>query len=190
MREFLIPKLAGIMLISLSGCLSAFGQEAAQEYVVKSSEVPIPKGAQWGDIRRIIQPFENWTLICDENLKKKKKVCNISQIIVDRRGNQIFSWSLAATQSGEPFMLLRTPSAINKKNMLRVRFPGRDAELSFPFKGCDETVCLALMPAGPLTRQNIAQGSDVTISFTLADGKLVRITVPLKGIEAALKAIK
>jgi invasion protein IalB len=45
----------------------------------------------WGQYKRTIQPFENWTLICDENLKKKEKVCNLSQIISDASGNQVFA---------------------------------------------------------------------------------------------------
>ena len=33
----------------------------------------VPQGAELGRYRRTIQPFENWELRCDENLKTKKK---------------------------------------------------------------------------------------------------------------------
>ncbi len=190
MRGSVIIKLIGFVVVGLFGSFSAAGQEPTQDYFIKPSDVIIPKDAQWGQIRRTIQPFENWTLICDENLKKKEKVCNISQIIVDHLGNQIFSWSLAATQSGEPFMLLRVPARADRKKALAIFFPGRETAVNLANKGCDEKVCLALMPVGPLTRENIDKGSDVTVSFALASGEPVRITVPLNGIATAFKAVR
>ena len=57
----------------------------AFRYRIKPSDVAVPPDVKLGDYQRTIRPFENWTLICDENLKARKKVCNVSQIIEDRR---------------------------------------------------------------------------------------------------------
>lgn len=77
----------------LSGWLSprAAGQQPpGPSYSIKPSEVTVPPGAELGRYRRIIQPFENWNLICDENLKTMKKICNITQSIVDQNGQFAF----------------------------------------------------------------------------------------------------
>jgi invasion protein IalB len=180
----------GALLFSLLGSFAAAGQETGGRYFLKPSEVQIPKGLEWGQIKRTIQPFENWTLICDENLKIKEKTCNVSQIVSDRSGGQVFSWSLAATKSGEPFMLLRVPASVNQKAPIAVSFPDRAQAVMLRYKGCDDNICLALLPVGPITRENIDKDSNVTVVFSKLDSQKVEITVPLKGLKTALNAIR
>ncbi len=178
----------GFVLSFLCGVIAAAAQEQNHRYFLKPSEVALPKGAQWGEIRRSIQPFENWTLICDENLKRKQKTCNVSQIITDQAGAAVFSWSLAATRDGEPFLLLRVPSFVEKQQPVKVSFPGRARPVVLDYKGCDDRVCLAMLPVGPITREHIDKESVVTIGFS-QNHQPVEIVVPLKGLKAALNAI-
>ena len=177
-----------VVLLLLCGVFSAAAQEHNDRYFLKPSEVALPKGAQWGEIRRSIQPFENWTLICDENLKRKEKTRNVSQIITDQAGVAIFSWSLAATRNGDPFMLLRVPPLVEKQQALKVSFPGRPQPIMLDYKGCDGKICLAMLPVGPITREHIDKESVVTIGFS-QNRHPVEIAVPLKGLKAALNAI-
>lgn len=191
MRNLLFTKtVLGFITLSLFGSFTAAGQGTASRYFLKPSEVEVPKGTEWGQIKRTIQPFENWTLICDENLKLKEKTCNVSQIVLDRSGSQIFSWSLAATKSGEPFMLLRVPSTVDQKAPIAVSFPGRSKPVMLSYKGCDNNVCLAMLPVGPITREHIDRDSNVTIAFSSVEKGLTEIIVPLKGLKIALNAIK
>ncbi|WP_235901899.1 invasion associated locus B family protein [Ochrobactrum quorumnocens] len=178
----------GVVLLLLCEVIPAAAQAQNHRYFLKPSEVALPKGAQWGEIRRSIQPFENWTLICDENLKRKEKTCNVSQIITDQAGVAIFSWSLAATKNGEPFLLLRVPPLVEKQQALKVSFPGRAKPVVLDYKGCDDKICLAMLPVGPITREHIDRESDVTIGFS-QNRQPVEIVVPLKGLKAALNAI-
>ncbi len=180
--------IVGVVLLILCGVIPAAAQDQGQRYVLKPSEVALPKGAQWGEIRRSIQPFENWTLICDENLKRKEKTCNVSQIVTDQAGAAVFSWSLAATRTGEPFLLLRVPSEADRPAGLKVSFPDRPKPVVLDYKGCDERICLAMLPVGPITRAHIDKQSMVTIGFS-HNHHPVEIVVPLKGLKAALNAI-
>ena len=62
----------------------AAGQEpVASGYRIKPSDVALPPDAKLGEYQRTTRPFENWTLICDENLQARQKVCNVTQIIED-----------------------------------------------------------------------------------------------------------
>jgi hypothetical protein len=74
----------------------------------------VPANVPIGKYRRIIQPFEDWTLVCDENLKAMRRVCNVTQSVVDQRGGLVFSWSLAATTQGVPIVIVRTPASVGK----------------------------------------------------------------------------
>ncbi|TIU06145.1 MAG: invasion associated locus B family protein, partial [Mesorhizobium sp.] len=88
----------------LSG-LRAVGQEAVPSaYRIKPSDVAVPPDVKLGQYQRTTRPFENWILICDENLQARKRVCNISQSFIDQSQAPVFSWSLAADEKGKPFM--------------------------------------------------------------------------------------
>ncbi|MBX8803432.1 invasion associated locus B family protein, partial [Ochrobactrum sp. MR28] len=105
-------------------------------------------------------------------------------------GNQVFSWSLAATANGDPFMILRVPGNTDQKIPLKVKFSGRDTAIDVMYKGCNETVCIAMMPVGPITREHINKGNDVTIAFTEVSGQSFEIIAPLKGLKSGLAGIK
>jgi invasion protein IalB len=182
--------LLALLIGFLSASGVAFGQSLTPQYFLKPPDMQLPQGVAWGEFRRTIQPFENWTVICDENLKAKQRVCNISQIVLDRTGGQIFSWSLAATRTGDPFFLLRVPATINRSKGMKVTFASRSNPVLLQYEGCDASVCMAMMPAGPVTRENIDKGSDVTVSFTMSDDTVTDIVVPLQGLKPALSVLK
>jgi len=176
-----------IACLLLSGWSPSTGQEISPSgFSIKPSVVAVPKGAELGRYRRIIQPFENWELICDENLKAKKKICNITQSILDREGRFAFSWSVAATEQGKPIMILRTRPGLGMKKPLN--FPGRTEPVIAETYACDPSVCVALLPVGPVLREQIAKAAIVQISYQ--DIENLAFEAPLQGVSAALAAIK
>ncbi len=175
----------------LAGGPPAAGQELASHgYRIKPSQVAVPDGVPLGQYRRIIRPFENWTLICDENMKAKQMVCNVSQVIEDLSGNMAFSWSLAATKDGKPFMILRIPPSAKNESKVSLQFQGRESPVEVGLEGCNKAVCVGMMPVGPVLREQIGKGAAPEISYLTATGGTVTITASLKGLATALKAIK
>lgn len=192
MRTILVPclMLAGGLL--LSGGAPAAGQEGAPAagYRIKPSDVVVPEGVPPGRYRRIITPFENWTLICDENLKTKKKVCNVSQIIENASGAMVFSWSLAATADGQPFMILRAAREAGANARISLAFPGRQRPVEVKVDGCNQSVCVGMVPVGPTLKEEIGKGAQPVISYGTTSGGTVSVTASLKGLATALSAIK
>ncbi|AYG69797.1 MULTISPECIES: invasion associated locus B family protein [unclassified Rhizobium] len=169
----------------------AAGQEGAlPNYRIRPSEVVAPQGLKPGDYQRTIRPFENWTLICDENLKVRQKVCNVTQIIENERGQIAFSWSLAATKGGEPYMILRTAPVAKSDGRISVTFEGRNEPIQVKLDGCSQTVCVGMLPIGPMLREQISKSTAPTISYPTADGQTISVTANLKGLSIAVKAIK
>ncbi|HTO39873.1 MAG TPA: invasion associated locus B family protein [Rhizomicrobium sp.] len=162
----------------------------AQSYLIKPSEVMVPKGVQLGNYERVIRPFTNWTLICDENLEKREKVCNVTQIIEDRAGKTIFSWSLAATANGEPYMILRADAQAKSDGLITLQFDGERQPITARIDGCNRTVCVAMLPVGDTLRRQIANSTTPTVSYALRSGGSVTVRAPLKGLSAALAAIR
>ncbi|MDX8531170.1 invasion associated locus B family protein [Mesorhizobium sp. VK25A] len=150
----------------------------------------MPPDVKLGQYQRTTRPFENWTLICDENLQARKKVCNISQSFVDQSQAVVFSWSLAADEKGKPFMILRTPSATGAGSKLSLRFAGRKQAVDIPLQGCNASVCVGYMPVGPVLREQIGKETTAQVSYSLPSGATVSLDAPFKGLRTALSTIK
>ncbi len=162
-------------------------------FAIKPADIAIPDGVPVGQYRRIIRPFQNWTQICDENLKIKKRVCNISQTIVHDKGVTVWSWSLAATEEGKPFMIIRVPPIVGVGKDIQLEFADKTAPIKIQTTGCDRNVCVSYLPVGPRMRGYISKGSapEISYSFTDVQGRSNRISLraPLKGLSEALAAI-
>lgn len=183
-----------------SGALAAIGAAAilwlaqagpaiaeGQPYRVKLTDISIPDGASLGDVRRSFQPFPNWTLICDENLKARVKICNVTQTFADADGATVFSWSLAATEGGEPVFILRVPAHMHLKGPISVK-PAKGGALSATVQACDASTCIATIPLNRTLSGEIAAAEPVTVSYEIASGP-VTLSAPLNGLARAVAAI-
>ncbi|ACL62632.1 invasion associated locus B family protein [Methylobacterium nodulans] len=159
-------------------------------FSVKLPDVALPADVPLGQYRRVIRPFPNWTLICDENLEKKQKVCNISQTIVGPDGATVFSWSLAATLEGQPFFILRIPPGVGPNATLGLDLADGAPPITVPIKGCDAKICIAYLPVGQRLRTAAAKGGPVQVSYA-SDSlpNAVSFRAPLAGLTAALSVI-
>ncbi|WP_315927767.1 invasion associated locus B family protein [Mesorhizobium sp. SP-1A] len=190
MRKQVNSPLIPLVCLLLSGAPAHSAGQEPPSFHVKKSEVVLPEGVKPGQYRRMIQPFTNWTLICDEDLKAKKRVCNISQIIVDASDRTVFSWSLAATEEGKPYLIVRTPADADTNADLSFGFAGGSASVKLAFEGCNQSVCIGKLPVGPILRGEIAKESDVRITYQSRNSGRMDVTAPLAGLKAALAAIK
>ncbi|WP_245273400.1 invasion associated locus B family protein [Mesorhizobium sp. WSM3224] len=178
-----------MICLLLSGPRAVAQEQAPSAYRIKPSDVAVPPDVKLGEYQRTTRPFENWTLICDENLQARKKVCNISQSFVDQNQAQIFSWSLAADEKGKPFMILRTPSATGAGSKLSLKIAGRKQPLDVQLQGCNASVCVGYVPVGPMLREQIGKETTVQVSYSLPSGATVSLDAPFKGLKTALSAI-
>jgi invasion protein IalB len=182
--------------VTVLGCLVLSGGASAAEqtgrptgYIVKPSDVVLPKDVPLGAYVRTTQPFENWVLICDENLIRKQKVCNITQTIIDQTGAAAFSWSLAATQAGQPMMILRVPASVGADKPVTLKFSGSVAPLVMKTTGCNAAVCVTMLQVNPAVRDQIERAATIQVSYATGAQGTVRIDAPFKGLAAALAAI-
>lgn len=180
--------LALVVCTLFGGVASA--EQASLVLTIKEPDVRLPEGVHPGQYRRIIQPFRNWTLICDENLQAKTRVCNVTQSIVDQTDRMVFSWSVAATGEGRPFLILRTLPGLGSQGAVTLAIADDRAPVRVPVDGCNAAVCVGTVPIGPRLRPQIANGGMIGISYATSAGEAIEISAPLSGIDDALKAIE
>ncbi|MFS8110965.1 invasion associated locus B family protein [Rhizobium jaguaris] len=185
---FGVPALVACTL--LFGPFAAGQEGALPNYRIKPSDVVVPPEVKLGDYERTIRPFENWTLICDENLKVRQRVCNVTQTIENEAGQIAFSWSLAATKKGEPYMIMRTAPVAKSDGRISLQFEDRKEPIQVKLDGCSQTVCVGMLPIGPMMREQISKNTAPAISYPTADGRTISVTANLKGLSTAVKAIK
>lgn len=179
--------LAGLLL---SGHSAVGQQQAFSGFRIKPSEVALPANAKLGEYQRTIRPFENWTLICDENLAVRQRVCNVTQSIENHAGQIAFSWSLAATEDGRPYMILRTAPVAKSDGLVSLTFEGRKEPVKVQLDGCNQAVCVGMLPIGPIMREQISKNAAPVISYQTTDGNTVSVPATLKGLSTAVEAIK
>ena len=194
--------LACLFLALLVGVAHA-DQQQASAYSIKPSDVAVPDDVPLGEYRRIIRPYKNWTLICDENLKQKQRICNVSQSIVDATGAVVFSWSLAATAGGAPMMIARAPAAVGKNQPIRFSFGKEVSAIVIRTADCDQRVCIGMLPVDGRLRASVEKGAIAEVFYVAlpplvthrdpaavaAELQAVTVQAPLEGLSAALSGI-
>lgn len=169
----------------------AWGQNAgkAVSYSVRPPPLAVPSGEP-GAVRRSIMQFYHWTLLCDTVFADNTQVCNVSQAVWNNDNAMVFSWSLAASDKGDPFMLLRTAPNADTKSPVRLAVKGSRQSVDIAFVGCNDKVCIAQTPVGPLLTQAIKNRSDITISYRLAGQGIFSFDTSFLGLKEAVAAIK
>lgn len=158
-------------------------------YSLRPPPLSAPSGAP-GAVRRTIMQFYDWTLICDATAAEKKQICNVSQALWDSQNAVVFSWSLAASDKGEPFMLLRTAPDTDIKTPLRLAVSGAAKVIALDFVGCNDALCMAQTPVGPVLTRAIGNEGDIAVSYRTASKGMLQFSLPLRGLKAAVAAIK
>lgn len=138
-------------------------------------------------VRRVIQTFAGWTLICDE--AKRTRVCNVSQTILDADGAFAFSWSLAATSGGEPVFMLRAPVADFPSHTVTVIIDATRSVIRLD--RCDARLCLGFLPLDAALVKGIKARANATIRYRTAEGaNPVEFTTSLDGVKAAMASLR
>jgi len=176
------------MSLTLLGSVLA-AEQGVNTFRIKESDVKVPEGLALGQYRRIVHPFKNWTLICDENLRDRTRVCNITQSIVDQSGQIVFSWSVAATEEGRPFMIVRTLPSLGQRGRVALKVSDGGAPIEVAMDGCNPSFCVGKFPLGARLRPQIEAEGSVRISYSTLSGQRIEVSAPLSGVQEALSAI-
>lgn len=182
-------KLVICAFVVVCGVHASHSQETDKSYFARPPEISVPDG-EAGKIRRAIMQFNNWTLICDEDIPAKKQVCNVTQAIVDAKKNVVFSWSLAASNDGQPFFLLRTLPVADKNKPVQIFFPNLKDPINANYIDCNQSLCLAQIKVGAILSAQISTGSLAFISYSLKNGNKFQFYAPLNGLKEAVQSIK
>lgn len=185
LRALALAVVAASMAVPVATAQTLVAADPA--FRVKPPEVGA--GLPPGQVRRSVQAFEGWTLICDEDLKKHERVCNVSQVLLDAAGQTAFSWSLAATRGGAPVMILRAPNGPGDGRAAQIRFAGSETLTTVPLSRCDDAQCIGYLEIEPGFAGQIRKGVPAEITLT-REGRQRSLMAPTTGLTAALASVR
>lgn len=185
--ELIMNRSNKLLLAMITLLLPELAVHAQPEFRVRPSSVTVPDGVPIGHYRRIIHPFENWTLVCDDNLFSKIRLCDIRQEVEIVGAGVIFSWALTASENGPPMMKLLGPAGIGVHGEIILTFSDGMTH-RVKMLSCNSSICLGHSPAGPKTQHHITAELPINISFNINELGNISFSVPMKGLKDALKA--
>jgi hypothetical protein len=87
-------------------------------------------------------------------------------------------------------MILRTPPIAKSDSPVSLTFEGRKEPIKIQLDGCNQAVCVGMLPVGPIMREQISKDAASTVSYPTTDGRTINVTATLKGLSKAVAAIK
>ncbi|RVB50481.1 invasion associated locus B family protein, partial [Mesorhizobium sp. M7A.F.Ca.CA.004.06.1.1] len=74
--------------------------------------------------------------------------------------------------------------------LVSLKFDGQKQPIDVHLNGCNEMVCVGMLPVGPVMRRQISQNATPAISYSTVDGQTITVTATLKGLSEALSPLK
>lgn len=175
--------------IALSAVMLWLPSRAEPVYRVRPPSLEIPAQVPVGQYRRIIHPFKNWTVVCDDNLAEETRVCDIRQEIEIAGAGVIFSWALSASEYGPPVMKMIVPAAVGSAGKVILEFSDSSTH-DVAITDCNATSCQGYAPAGPKTQRHIDEELPIGISFNVEPLGTLSFEAPMKGLRSALSVVQ
>ena len=181
--------LGALSLILSGACASAQMKIVQPKPLVIASLVDDGQVADAGDILRTTRMFPNWNLNCEVLLSLGKHLCAVELRSVDARGQQVLSWSIALSKSGDPIMVLRMPGDADRSFGLRMSIGPFTTVLLPQPADCSASECRMIAPFETPLRTLMVSQDRVTFALSRG-GQVLKVEAPLTGMAEALAAAR
>jgi invasion protein IalB len=137
---------------------------------------------------QIIQ--DAWVINC-VNSGAKKTCFAVLQVLERENRRVVFAWVLGLTPDGAPAVLFQTPPGVQLQQGIEFKL-GNAAPRTAPYVMCNSRACEASAPMDDrMIREAMAAlNGNAVATVTIADGRVVNFTMPIKGIDKVLAAIR
>lgn len=163
----------------------------AQLQAQLQAQVPGPTPAPAAPLRteQIVQ--DAWIISCAE-MAGGKKTCSATVKVAEKQQNRvIFVWVIGRTAEGVLTSAFQGPTGVQIQKGIDIKF-AKGAPRKAHYVLCNQQQCEASIPMDDaMVKEALAAvNGDAVASITAADGRVINITMPLKGIDKVLAAIR
>jgi len=135
--------------------------------------------------------YDAWTLTCTQTGNDPKKICSaILQVAEQQNQRVVFAWLIGRTPEGALTTVFRTPTGVQIQKGVELKL-GTASSRRANFVICNQQSCEAslTMDDGVVREAVSSVGANGVATLTIADGRQINFTMPLKGIDKVIAAM-
>lgn len=162
---------------------TAQGQPAAQ------GGTPAQAPAQPQPVRTEIVPHENWTVTCREFADKRRLCSAVLQVVQQQNSQVLFVWILGKGNDGKVMSVLQTPTGVTLAPGVEVKL-ARGPNRKATYVNCEANRCEATLELDDGFVRDASASESVEATLYGTNGQGVKFTLPFKGFDKAVAAVR
>lgn len=149
-----------------------------------TSPAPAPQ-----PIRTEIVTHDNWTVNCSD-FADKRRVCSATLQLLQNGTNQVvFAWVMGKNADGKVLSILQTPTGIAIGPGVEIK-PTKGSARKAAYVNCEAARCEAALEMEDGFARDAAASDTVDATIFGTSGQGVKFTLPFKGFDKALAAVR
>lgn len=140
-------------------------------------------------IRTEIVVHDGWTVTCREFADKRRTCSGTLQVVQSQNNQVVFVWILGKNAESKLMSVLQTPTGIALAPGVEVKMT-RGAARKAVFVNCDQNRCEATLDADDAFIRDASASESVDATIIGTNGQGVKFTMPLKGFDKAVAALR
>ncbi len=145
--------------------------------------------AQPQPVRTEITPHDNWTVTCRDFADKRRTCSAVLQVVQQQNNQVLFVWVLGKNNDGKLVSVLQTPTGVTLAPGVEVKL-ARGATRKATFVNCETNRCEATLDMDDAFIRDASGSENVEATLYSNAGQGVKFTLPFKGFDKALAAIR
>jgi invasion protein IalB len=185
-------------------CLSLASIAAGQAYAQQRQPArPAPQPTQAQQQQQQQQPaepqrptrtetrsFDNWSVSCAEFEKPQTTRCSATLQVVPEKSNQVvFAWTIAFGDDKRLTGTLITPTGVQIAPGVELKL-GKAGVRKVAFSACTPRQCVGVFPVDESLVKETMQTENAEAIIQAVDGRTIRFTFPIKGIDRAVAQLR
>jgi invasion protein IalB len=162
---------------------------AAQPPAAPAAPAAQAPAAQPEPIRTEIVKHDNWTVTCREFADKKRSCSGVLQVVQAQNNQTLFVWIIGKNSDGKVMSVLQTPTGVAIAPGVEVKLT-RGAARKAVYVNCETNRCEATMDIDEAFSRDASASDNVEATIYSTTGQGVKFTLPFKGFDRALAAVR
>ncbi|MCK5698078.1 MAG: invasion associated locus B family protein [Gammaproteobacteria bacterium] len=134
--------------------------------------------------------YKDWTVVCEESPKTKKKMCNIFQNVTNDKGKVAMQIAVGyPPEKTTPQALITLPLGVLLPPGVEF-LAGSEKATRAPFGVCINNGCIAIVQLDDTLIKGMKGGSKGGVKFVTAQQQVIEIPISLSGFTAAFNSLK
>ena len=143
-------------------------------------------------VRTETATYDQWTAVCQTSPEAGvKRNCSAVLKVVDPNRHQVvLAWVLARTPDGKVATVIQAPTGVQVQRGLTLKLGDAGPARTMPFASCEPQNCEVDQVLDEAAQRELEAAPQAVATIVAKDGRGIQFTMPLKGVDKALAAVR